>query len=101
MQHTGTDGTEVWDRVMRYGNRGRWTGENLSYGEYYSGADVIMALYIDDGVPNRGHRKALMRPQYKYTGIAECDHNSDMKKMYAFAYSSNFNLNQTGHEKIS
>ena len=72
--HTGSDGSQVWDRIERYG---KWTGsvaENISFGDT-TGADYMIQLYIDDGVPNRGHRKNIMNANLKQTGIAYCSHS--------------------------
>ena len=76
-------------------------GENLSYGEYKSGADVLMALFIDDGVPDRGHRAALQNPGYTLTGIASCKHNSKYRNLVVFAYASAFTLNRQAKRKIN
>ena len=59
VSHTGSDGTEVWDRLKRYGSGPHYMGENLSFGEHLSGDQYLLALYIDDGVMDRGHRNAL------------------------------------------
>ena len=43
-------------------------GENISYG-HDDGMDVITALLVDDGVPNRGHRTNLFKEAFGATGI--------------------------------
>ena len=48
-------------RVEKYGS---WSGsiaENIDMGNS-NALDVITALIIDDGVPNRGHRNNLFDP---------------------------------------
>jgi len=50
---------------------GKWNrlGENLQYGATRSGTDVIMMLWIDGGVPSRGHRDNIMDDSFTITGI--------------------------------
>jgi len=59
-------------RIQRHG---RWTiaiGEAISYGPYVAdrGRDVIAQLLVDDGVPSRGHRKALFDKDYRLAGVS-------------------------------
>ncbi len=60
-----------------------------------------MALFIDDGVVNRGHRHALQNPNYEKTGIAICKHNSHYKFMVSIAYADRFVINEFGRRKIN
>ena len=65
--HDGSDGSTFWQRMERYGNiGGRWA-ENCSYGKS-TGLDVVMQLFIDDGVPSRGHRTNLFNAEVAVTG---------------------------------
>lgn len=59
VQHEGSDGTQVWHRIRRYGLAGGTLGENISFGQYVTGEEILLALFIDDGVADRGHRNAL------------------------------------------
>jgi uncharacterized protein YkwD len=59
-------------RIQRHGT---WTiaiGEAISYGPYVAdrGRDVIAQLLVDDGVPSRGHRKALFDKDYRLAGVS-------------------------------
>jgi uncharacterized protein YkwD len=70
--HTGGDGSSPSDRMRRHG---RWsaTGEAIAYGP--DGAeDVILQLIVDDGVPDRGHRRILFNPAYALIGVACAPH---------------------------
>jgi uncharacterized protein YkwD len=60
------------DFAQRISRFGTWSGgiaENISYGEDEPG-EVISQLLIDDGVRDRGHRRNLLDPRWRYVGIA-------------------------------
>ena len=73
----------------------------MSFGEHDSGKQYMLALYIDDGVMDRGHRNALQNPNYKRTGIAVCKHNSHYKRMVSIAYADQFELNENARKIIT
>lgn len=68
--HTGANGSSPSSRGSAHG---RWTGtydENVSYGRFASGRDVVVDLLIDDGVPERGHRRNIFDPKVRIAGVA-------------------------------
>lgn len=67
--HRGSDRTNPGDRISRYGTRTCAWAENISYGQR-SARGIVMAFIIDDGVRNRGHRKNIFNPTYKFAGAA-------------------------------
>lgn len=73
--HKGSDGSFCEDRVTRFGTWAPPIGENLSYGSH-TPRERVMALIVDDGVSNRGHRKRLFDTSYKVAGVACGDHSS-------------------------
>ncbi len=70
--HIGVDGSSPSDRMRRHG---RWsaTGEAIAYGPHRA-EDVILQLIVDDGVPDRGHRRILFNPAYTLVGAACAPH---------------------------
>jgi uncharacterized protein YkwD len=74
--HTGSDGSQFWDRVDRYGKLNLYQsggGECLSSGSN-SGEDIVLQLLIDDGVKNRGHRKILLDSNASKIGVGFGEH---------------------------
>lgn len=73
--HYGTDGSDPFQRINRYGTWQGIAGENISFSPIATARWHVMQLVIDDGVKNRGHRKALLNPDYRLTGSACGDHS--------------------------
>jgi len=91
--HYGSDGSTPFDRMNRYGNwevsPGSRAGENLSYSPITIGRWHVIQWVVDDGVPNRGHRQAILRPDYRFTGIA-CDAHTVYGTMCSMTYASDY-----------
>ena len=68
--HSGADGSSTATRAARYGTWQVSLNENIDYGPMVQGRDVIESLLIDDGVPDRGHRRNIYEPSSKVVGIA-------------------------------
>lgn len=67
--HGSTEGCRPHERIGLYGNWEKMVGENIAYG-YGRARDVILCFLIDDGVPNRSHRRNLLEPNFRVVGIA-------------------------------
>ncbi|MDM7914222.1 MAG: CAP domain-containing protein, partial [Candidatus Eisenbacteria bacterium] len=66
--HEGSDGSQSWDRMERYGEWSGSAGEDIWYGRG-NPRDVVIALIVDDGVPARGHRQNLFDPDFRVIGV--------------------------------
>lgn len=73
--HTGSDGSDPFERMSRYGTVEGYCGENARYANDTSGRDIVVSLIIDDGVPSRGHRNNIFSPYYKVLGVACGEHS--------------------------
>jgi uncharacterized protein YkwD len=68
--HVGSSGSTTASRIAAHGT---WTvtyAENIDYGPVIGGRDVIEDLLIDDGVPDRGHRRNIFQLSARVVGIA-------------------------------
>jgi uncharacterized protein YkwD len=68
--HIGGDGSTTIIRVNRYATWQVSIAENIDYQPMVRGRDVIESLLVDDGVPDRGHRKNIFQPTARLVGIA-------------------------------
>ena len=60
-------------RINRYGTWAASWGENISYGKA-NARDVVLALIIDDGLPERKHRANIFAAKFNYAGAAYGPH---------------------------
>ena len=70
--HYGSDGSSPFERMNRYGKVLITAGENCAYGPK-TGKEIVAQLLIDDGVPGRGHRINILKPEFKKVGIGYND----------------------------
>ena len=87
IQHSSSDGTDPFTRMRRFGNY-RSAGENISFGSR-TAEDIVEALFIDDGVPSRGHRKNIVSTSFKVAGNDHGDHAA-YGKMTTLNYADKF-----------
>jgi uncharacterized protein YkwD len=67
--HSGRSSGDMRHRIERHGSWSRRIAENIGYGPTTARLMVI-ELIIDDGVPERGHRKAIFNPALRVAGAA-------------------------------
>lgn len=67
--HIGNDGSNLRQRVEKYGKWQVRIGENIAYGNS-SARQIVIFLLIDDGVKDRGHRATLLHPAFNLVGLA-------------------------------
>lgn len=67
--HYGKDGSDLPTRLKKFGSYGTTTSENITYFPPLA-RDIVMAMIIDDGVKNRGHRKNIFSANLKQIGLA-------------------------------
>lgn len=73
--HRGLDGSKSSDRIERYGTYTTVAGEIINYGPEVPRYSVLQ-LVLDDGVPNRGHRKAVFNREFRVAGPAIGPHKT-------------------------
>lgn len=65
--HSDSSG-EPLDRIKVYIPDVRAVAENISYGRW-TAKDVVFHELVDDGVPDRGHRKSLLDARFQLIGV--------------------------------
>jgi uncharacterized protein YkwD len=88
IEHTGSDGSRLRDRLNR---QGRWQGliaENISAGED-DARQVVIQLLIDDGIASRGHRTNLFNPDLHQAGAGSAPHR-DYRTVTVIDYADGF-----------
>lgn len=86
--HRGSDGSSPADRLRRHGKIIKAMAENLAFGDN-DARGVVIQLLIDDGVPDRGHRKHIFDPRFKVVGIA-CGPHAVYRQMCVMDFAGGF-----------
>lgn len=71
--HTGSDYSTFSERILRHCRKGHGSmaeiiGADFCLKNRNHAELTILGLIIDDGVSDRGHRKTIFSPIYKYIG---------------------------------
>ncbi len=67
--HFGSDGSSPQERLKKYISGEIYSSENM-IGRNGTARDIVIMMLLDDGLPNRQHRKNLLESRFKFTGIA-------------------------------
>jgi len=70
--HKGSDGSSPNARLERYGSWEGVVGENIVY-DVSTAREIVIGLIIDDGTPNRGHRRNIFDPNHRVAGVSIAD----------------------------
>jgi len=73
--HIARNGSTPQKRIEKYGDWDICSAEDITYGSFEA-RQIVIALLIDDGVPDRGHRKNIMNPCFHFAGVANGGHPS-------------------------
>lgn len=73
--HKGTDGSTFGERILRHCKKGPGAMAEIIGADFnVPGRNIaemtILGLIIDDGVKDRGHRKTIFNPEYRYIGCS-------------------------------
>lgn len=84
--HVGSNGSQMDDRIERYGEWSGNIGENVVY-DFEDALQAVIMWIVDDGVSNRGHRANLLGSQFKICGVGVGPH-SDMTNISTVDYAT-------------
>jgi uncharacterized protein YkwD len=97
MGHTGSDNSQPWDRMNRYGTWQDGVAENIAYGGY-STRGVVIQLIVDDGVPGREHRRNIFNPDYRFVGVA-CGTHSRLHDMCVMDFAARYSEQENASDQ--
>lgn len=73
LSHMGSDGSDLPQRLLRYGAFRGIASEAIAFG-HEGPFRIVRELIIDDGVADRGHRRTLLDHHYRQVGVAVAPH---------------------------
>ena len=71
--HISRKGLNPQKRIEKYGTWNICSLEDITYGSSEA-RQIVISLLIDDGVPNRGHRKNILNPCSRFAGVSKGGH---------------------------
>jgi len=91
LEHVGSDGSRLSERLNRLGTWQGLIAENIGTLEV-DARQLVLQLLIDDGVPSRGHRHNLFNPDLHQAGAGSAPHR-DYRVVTVIDYADGFVLN--------
>ena len=73
--HISRKGANPQKRIEKYGTWDICSAEDITYGSFEA-RQIVIALLIDDGVSDCGHRKNILNPCFRFVGVANGTHPS-------------------------
>ncbi|MFY9150818.1 MAG: CAP domain-containing protein [Prolixibacteraceae bacterium] len=73
--HISRNGASPKNRIERFGHWDICSSEDITYGSFEA-RQIVIALLIDDGVPDRGHRKNILNECSHFVGVSFGGHPS-------------------------
>jgi uncharacterized protein YkwD len=65
--HTGTDGSNPWDRITKFSPTMSFGNENIAGNSMrVTARDIVIQLLVDSGIPGYGHRYNLLDPNWTH-----------------------------------
>jgi hypothetical protein len=90
--HIGSRETTLQKRVEQFGKWSENIVEALDYGSV-SAYEVVLSLLVDDGLPTRPHRNALLNPHFEKLGVGAAKH-SEFKTVACLVFAVKFEDNE-------
>jgi uncharacterized protein YkwD len=90
LEHVGSDGSRLSDRLNRLGTWQGLIAENIGTLEE-DPREVVIQLLVDDGVASRGHRHNLFNPDLHQAGAGSAPHR-DYRVVTVIDYADGFVL---------
>jgi hypothetical protein len=69
VSHQSSDGASFGERIKRIGYKA-CSAENIAVGNDPNGLSSLLLLYLDINLPDLGHRKNLLNPNYTKIGVS-------------------------------
>jgi uncharacterized protein YkwD len=90
LEHVGSDGSRLSQRLNRLGTWQGTVAENIGTLEQ-DPRQLVIQLLVDDGIPNRGHRHNLFNPDLHQAGAGSAPHR-DYRIVTVIDYADGFVL---------
>jgi hypothetical protein len=71
--HITRNGSTPQNRMEKFGDWDICLAEDITYGSFEA-RQIVIALLIDDGVPDRAHRKNILNPCFRFSGVSFGQH---------------------------